>query len=120
MFLTTKEIVFFCLTFVIFFLISQGMKIKQINHYLASLIGAFVGTLVLILMYKLGKVSTNQRDSFNFEVSGPKKCQGYPYMLSSANPELQKYCKNLLSTHEGRKEYDRVNCGGKGYIGQPN
>ena len=117
--LTNKEILFFILVFVIIFSASKGAvalgpKLK-LSGTIALLLTTFTGTVILLIVYKL---SQNNGENFSFQVSGPKLCQGYPYMQSSASPELQKYCHHLMSTPEGQHEYAQMNCG-NGFHGRP-
>lgn len=122
MFLSGKEMIFFVLTFAVIFFFSNGalymgprMKtVKTLSLFIMSLFGA----LSLMLVYKFAKIPTCQADNFRFEVTGPKLCEGGPYMWSSAPQEIQDYCNNLVSTPEGRSAYDQVNCG-VGFHGRP-
>lgn len=121
MFLSTKEIIFFILTFVVLFFFSKGALLMgpqlKIGNTISLLIMSSLGSLLLMLIYKFGIFY--QVDSFHFEVSGPKRCQGFPYMQSSASPELQNYCKKLFSTPEGLAQYTGMNCTTPGFVGRP-
>lgn len=122
MFLSTKEIIFFVLTFLVLFFFSKsalylGPKLK-LGNTVTLLVTSFVGVLLLLLVYKFGKIAHCQADQFHFEVSKPKLCAGYPYMQSSASPEVQDYCRKLFSTPEGRAEFAQMNCP-TGYNGRP-
>jgi len=106
MFLSVKEICFFCLIFFITAIALNGFsetlsKYKSVSPLISSYIVSFLLTIVLLSVYKLAKISHNQKDGFHFEVSKSKMCCGYPYMQSS-NPELLKKCTEILSTPEGR------------------
>jgi hypothetical protein len=122
MFLSGKEIIFFILTFVVLFFFSKGALLMgpkmKLGNTVSLLIMSFLGALLLILVYKFGKIAHCQADGFHFEVTPAKKCQGFPYMQSS-DPELLNYCGKLLSTPRGRREYDMVNCRNPGYLGRP-
>lgn len=123
MFLSGKEIIFFVISSLVIFMIANTapymetfMKFGNKN---TLIIMSFLGTLLLLLIYKVGKIPNCQADRFYFQVSKPKLCQGYPYMQSSASPELQNYCNKLFSTPEGRAEYANMNCTTHGFNGRP-
>lgn len=122
MFLTTKEIIYFILTLtVIFFFSNLGLLLVpkfKISNSSSMAIMSILATILLLLVYKFANVSSYSKDSFLFEVSGPKQCEGGPYMISSASPELQDYCKKLWSTTEGISKYNSMNCS-KGFEGRP-
>lgn len=121
MFLSSKEIIFFVLTFVVLFFFSKGALLMgpkmKIGNTVSLLVMSFFGALFLMLVYKFAKIAYCQADGFHFEVTPAKKCEGFPYMQTS-NPELLDYCDKLLSNPQGRKDYDMVNCGGA-YVGRP-
>lgn len=126
MFLSTKEIIFFILIFVVTFLASNT-SVMVINKYQTSkmthtlyLLGlSLTIVVVLMLVYKFAKIpNCNQKDGFQFQVTPAKMCEGGPYMYSSAPQELQDYCNNLLSTPEGRYQLASVSCP-NGYVGSP-
>jgi hypothetical protein len=105
MFLSVKEICFFCLIFVIITIALIGfnqpfVKFKSLHPIVSSYIVSFLITIVLLSVYKLANIQHQEKESFQFELSKSKKCQGYPYMHSS-NPELLKECAQELSTEEG-------------------
>ena len=106
MFLSVKEICFFCLIFVITTTALIGfnqtvVKFKSVSPIVSSYIVSFLITIVLLSVYKLTNIQHKEKEGFHFELSKSKKCQGYPYMHSS-NPELLKECAQELSTEEGR------------------
>ena len=78
-------------------------------------IGCLVSVIVLTFIYKCCNKNV---DSFTFEVSPPKLCQGWPYMQSSAPQEIKDYCQKLFSTEKGRDAYNSMNCPG-GFPGRP-
>ena len=110
MFLTIKEICFFCLIFVITTTALIGfnqtfVKFKSLSPIVSSYIVSFLITIVLMSVYKLANIQQQQeKEGFHFELSKSKKCQGYPYMHSS-NPELLKECEQELSTPEGSNHF---------------
>lgn len=122
MFLSTKEFIIFVLIFVILFLFTKramlmGPDMKIINTVVIIFISLFE-TILLILMYKYSKNNDCQSDGFQFELSEPKHCHGWPYMQTSASPEIQNYCKQLFSTENGKNTYYSMNCSG-GFVGRP-
>jgi hypothetical protein len=122
MFLSGKETIFFILTFVVIFVFSKGAEILEsrakLENPIALLITSLIGSLILLLVYKFGKIHKCQSDGFHFEVTPAKQCQGFPY-LQTSDPKLYEYCENLFSTPEGRKEYAMVNCTTPGFVGRP-
>ena len=104
MFLSIKEICFFCLVFVITTTALIGFNqtfanFKSVSPIVSSYIISFLITIVLLSVYKLANIQHQEKEGFHFELSKSKKCQGYPYMHSS-NPELLKECAQELSTEE--------------------
>lgn len=122
MFLSTKEIIYFVLTLVVIFFFSNlGILLVpkfKITNTISMAIVSVLATIILLLVYKFAKVSSDSNDTFLFEVSGPKQCEGGPYMISSASPELQAYCNKLWSTPEGMAKYYSMNCS-KEFDGRP-
>ena len=101
MFLSVKEICFFCLIFVVTTITLIGFnqtfsKFKSVSPIVSSYIVSFLITIVLLSVYKLTNIQDKEKEGFHFELSKSKKCQGYPYMHSS-NPELLKECAEELS-----------------------
>lgn len=129
MFLTTKEYVFFALIFIVLFFFGRASiyihpKLKDTNINVTFIVIAMFVSLLLILIFKAGKIvndcpKTGESESFRFEVTPAKLCQGGPYMISSAPKELQDYCQKLWSTPEGQCEYAKVNCIKPEFSGRP-
>ena len=113
MFLTIKEIGFFCLIFLIMGVTVFGFR-KKSSSVVLLYMTCFLLTLGLLFTYKFAKIANCQSDGFHFQVSSEKMCRGYPYMQSS-NPELLKKCGELLSSPEGKKI---ASCDGM-YVGKP-
>uniref|UniRef100_A0A6C0H4E2 Uncharacterized protein n=1 Tax=viral metagenome TaxID=1070528 RepID=A0A6C0H4E2_9ZZZZ len=119
MFLSIKEICFFCLIFLIIGVTLIGFNqtfsnSKGLSLIISSYIVSLTLVIILLLIYKLAKIANCQTDGFHFEVSRSAKCRGYPYMQSS-NPELLKECEKYLSSPEGCK---MASCDGM-YVGKP-
>ena len=85
---------------------SNKMIIVFISSVLFSLF--FLGYTQLTKLFK--------KESFHFS-SGAKTCRGGPFMWQGSS-EKAKYCQNLASTPEGKKEIDSYECG-TGYKGLP-
>lgn len=119
MFLSTKEIAFFVVIFILIFLFSMAASHNAFAHRFVLVITSFLGTTLLAVIYKFGKIPNCQQDNFHFQVSKPKLCQGWPYMQTSAPKEIQEYCSKLLSTPEGKQKYDSMNCATPGFVGRP-
>ena len=85
--------------------------------------GATIGLLLAFAIISasiLAAVCHNMKcgENFLFEVSKPKLCEGGPYMRQG-KPELDKYCSELLSTKQGTREYEQMNCTCPGFVGRP-
>lgn len=126
MFLSNKEILFFVLTFIVLFFFSKASlsmgPVLKLGNVITLLAMSFLVSLLLLLVYKYGNIAHCQADNFRFEVTPAKLCEGWPYMQSSASPELQKYCAGLMSTPEGQSQIARVSCNGSGcsgFVGRP-
>jgi len=119
MFLSAKELLFFILMFIVIFVSCKSSFIFEAQSKPLNLIGiSLIGTVVLVLVYKLGKIPRCQTDMFHFEVTPEKLCEGFPYMQSS-DPELFNYCSKLLSTSSGVQKFDSVNCSNPVFVGRP-
>ena len=119
MFLSIKEICFFCLIFLIIGVTLIGFnqtfsKSKGSSLIISAYVVSLSLVIIFLLIYKLAKIANCQTDGFHFEVSRSAKCRGYPYMQSS-NPELLKECEKFLSSPEGCKT---ASCDGM-YVGKP-
>lgn len=95
--MSNKQIIFFILVFILFFLFAKCSHICSSKLSLipdvSLLLGALVFTVLLALLYNVTNVA-ECKDGFQFEVSPVKKCCGGPYMYSS-NPELQEFCDKV-------------------------
>jgi hypothetical protein len=69
------------------------ISFKRANPDLFVIILSSIFSLSLLFIFNFVK-KNSMIDPFVFEVSGPKLCDGGPYMYSS-NPELKKYCDSL-------------------------
>lgn len=123
--LTNKEILFFILAFMVMFMMNNAAlylngKFKwNTNGVIPVMVATQLATIVLLVVYKVGNVA-ECGEEFLFEVSKPKQCQGGWYMRQGEeNKELNEYCKKLMSTPEGRREYSQMNCTLPGFVGRP-
>lgn len=87
----TKEIIFYVLIFLIFYIfsktsifVSENLKINQ------DIIILLFGVIFAAIFY-LSKPIINNIDNFHFEVTPEKMCDGGSYMYSS-DPQKQKLC----------------------------
>jgi hypothetical protein len=81
MFLSIKEICFFCLIFVITTTALIGFNqtfanFKNVSPIVSSYILSFLITIVLLSVYKLANIQHQEKEGFHFELSKSKKCQG--------------------------------------------
>ena len=123
--ISEKQLLFFMFgVFPILFFATTGTmyvspKIEsKFSELMIILFLSLLGTILIFILFKFLKVSKYQKDNFHFEVTPEKKCEGWPYMQSSANPELKKYCNKLFSTKEGRNRIKQVSCT-NGFVGRP-
>lgn len=119
----TNEIIFFSLILVVMFSTAKGAVVlgpkMNLSSTITLLFSSVIGTAFLFLIYKLSKLNKcDCGENFHFQVSPAKLCQGYPYMQSSASPEIQEFCHKLMSTKEGQHEYAQMNCN-NGFHGRP-
>ena len=112
---SNKEVLFLIVLILLF--LTLNMTNLHKNKVCSSMINTLIFSVLLIVLYS--RLRNSNKDNFHFEVSGPKRCQGGPYMISSAPKELQDYCYNLWSTPEGRREYAMMNCTAPGFVGRP-
>ena len=109
----TKEIIFYILIFLIFYifskssiLISDNLKINQdIVILIFGIIFASICYLTKSLLYKI--------DTFHFEVTPQKLCDGGSYMYSS-DPEKKKMCSQFSP-----EDLSKYECPGGLYNGRP-
>ena len=117
--LNSKEIIFFVLVFIAIIVsdMISGRVMEKTPKNIKVLVPlgvALLLTLVLAILYILGKVS---KDGFSFELTSAKKCDGGPYMTQSG--PNHEFCTKLLSTQEGRDKYDMFNCATGEFHGRP-
>ena len=114
--ITFPQELFFFIGIFFFLVCVYPLCTKFDNYrYLPIILPVFL-TTIIFTWYKFGVKNSCQTDSFDFEVTPAKKCQGFPYMQQSG-PEHD-FCQNLLSTPSGVTAYEDVNCG-RGYAGRP-
>ena len=75
---------------------------------------ALVFTIVLAIIYSTSKVN---QDNFHFEVTPEKRCDGGEY-LHQSGPTAE-YCKKLLSSPEGIREFSEYSCLNPAFVGRP-
>lgn len=110
--LTKKQIVFYLLVFVLFYILSKASiylsNALNINEDISILFFSIIFTGIIFLINKI----QYSKDGFFFELTPEKNCDGGPYMYSS-DPEKQKYCSQF--TPEQIAQY---NCTA-GFHGRP-
>jgi len=118
-----KEVLYFSLVFVLIALtclctntIKDAAQRKLLLFPFSLLVA-----IVLAIVYYTTKVyesaCNKSSDSFHFEVTKAKQCQGGPYMHQSG--ETHEMCKEFMSTQEGQDQYCMYNCGLHGFNGRP-
>ena len=119
-----NEVVFFALLglfFIVFFLTTNhnyvGSNTKKVAVFFTS---ALVFTLFFVGYSQITGVCLS-KDGYEYNAStlspDAKLCRGGEYMWRGNSPR-SKYCQQLATTPEGRKEIDRYSCGA-GYTGMP-
>jgi len=118
--LTTKEILFFSLILVMLLLkrlvTSDLSKLLGGHETIISIVVSLVVVLILLMAYLQGKVCSAQ-DTFHYETTPAKLCDGGLYMAQSG--PRHEFCSKLLSTPEGQKEYNMYDCPGGASNGRP-
>jgi hypothetical protein len=115
---SVREVIYFVLIFLVFFL---SVKLAQfwiekssMNSDMAYMIVGVVYTLVIIALFFLAKLQSNE--GF-WDVSDAAKCKGGAYFWQGDSP-TSKMCRELASTPEGMVAISGYNCP-SGYVGQP-
>jgi hypothetical protein len=103
---STKEIIFFILVFILI-LISSGLSCNicdknKSNIFFKVLIISLLGSLVLFFTFKTAKINENFR---LLEITPEKRCDGGLYL--SGNNE---FCQKNWNTVNGRKDLSIYNC----------
>jgi hypothetical protein len=113
-----REIVFFALVFLFFYLavkyIDQNSKTKLEDQTILS--GGIMFIIAVICIYLLSNLSLHSEEGF-WDVSDYAKCKGGPFFWQGDSP-TSKMCRELASTPEGRIGISGYNCP-TGYVGQP-
>lgn len=113
---SAKEIIFFVLVLVLFFVFAKLSNMNTLKYKIKPNISiamnGIIFTLLLILVFVLTKVGKDCKDTFDFEVTPAKLCDGGPYMYSS-NPERQELCSHITNS-----QLAQVSCG-PGFVGRP-
>ncbi len=113
-----REIIFFILIFLVFYLAVKFsdyfMKKSGLSGDVGLLVVGLIYTLAIVALYHLSRLKTQE----NFwDVSLPAQCKGGPWFYQG-DSELSKRCRALAETPEGRIQMSGYNCG-VGYKGQP-
>lgn len=119
---STREILFFILVFLLFFVVAKTgndyvNKNINWNRNVAFITIGIIFTLIVIAFFSIAKLQCPEAEGF-WDVSPFAKCKGTNYMWQGDSDEA-KYCRELAETPEGRCGISSYNCP-KGYNGQPN
>lgn len=110
-----KEIIFYVLVFLLFYVFAKSSFYfsgwTKINNDLSILIMSLLFTGIIFLLHYFD--NKDSKDSFNFELTPEKHCEGGPYMLSSASPEKKKFCAQFSN-----EEKNYFSCP-RGFDGRP-
>lgn len=113
--MTTKEIIFFLLIFILFYLLSKCSLLcsssLKIGSDVSLLFGGLLMTIFILSIYYIANIH-ECKDGFTFEVSPVKRCCGGPYTYSS-NPNLKAFCDKISP-----EQKEQVCCN-KGFTGIP-
>lgn len=115
---SNREIIYFILLFLLFFLsVKLGefwIQKSDMNKDMVYILTGILFTMITVGIFFLAKLQTNE----NFwDVSDYAKCKGGPYFWQG-DSEISKMCRKLASTPEGRIGLSGYNCP-TGYVGQP-
>lgn len=118
---STREILFFILVFLLFFisvkLVGNYVNKNMItNRNMVYGIAGVIFALVTIGFYYVAKLTCSSSENF-WDISPFAKCKGTEYMWQGDSDEA-KFCRALADTPEGRCGISSYNCP-KGYVGQP-
>lgn len=115
--LNTKEMLFFLLILILIIVSNRAVSTftpKTVDKDLMTVIGAFITTMILIVIYKSISLC-DSCDTFTlskgFTVTPEKLCEGGEYMRTSAPKEIQEMCAKY-----GNKSC--IDCS-PGFHGQP-
>jgi hypothetical protein len=119
---TSREIIFFCLAFVMFYLFALGGEQfgnkYSIPNCLVFLVVGIIFSIILSSVYYGSKINKCENYGENFwDVSPYALCKGGPYFWQGDSP-TSKMCRDFASTPEGRVGISSYNCP-VGYAGQP-
>lgn len=116
---TKREIIFFVLVFLVFYL---AVKFSEYFLQKTNMKGDFghltiglIYTLAIVALYHLANLKTSE--GF-WDVSLPAKCKGGPFFWGNGETELSKQCREYSQTPEGKIALSGYNCP-IGYVGQP-
>ena len=108
----SNVIIFYILLALLFYVFSKaGIFISdylKMNIDVSLILLGFLFTGLVFLLKKMNDV----KDSFHFELTPEKKCDGGPYMYSS-DPEKQKLCSQFT-----QEQLDQYSCC-RGFHGRP-
>lgn len=82
-------IVMSCISYIMIPKIQKSFKWSRLY---ATLFTGIIMAIILASVYKIEKSKKKQKDSFHFEVDGPRRCLGGPYMWDE---KLANYCKQF-------------------------
>jgi hypothetical protein len=113
-----REIIFFVLVFLVFYLAVKFSEYfiqkSGIHGDFGLLIVGLLYSLAIVAIYNLAKLKSNE--GF-WDVSLPAQCKGGPFFYQG-DSELSKRCRALAETPEGKIALSGYNCP-IGYVGQP-
>jgi hypothetical protein len=109
-----KNLIFFVIVFLLFYITGKINTLVKFKYQdVKLLVFSLVSTAIIVMVFYVGKIGdSSTKDSFSFEVSPEKLCQGGPYMYTS-NPERQRLCSQF-----SQQDLAQYNCG-KGFVGAP-
>ena len=115
---SAREVIFFILIFLLFFLavkLAHFWEEKmKIGNDMALIIVGVIYTLVVVSIFYLAKLQTNEGV---WDVSDYAKCKGGPFFWQG-DSEIADMCRQLAETPEGKIGISGYNCP-TGYVGQP-
>jgi hypothetical protein len=118
---SSRQLIFFTLLFLLFFLSVKTGKLwsksgKAPSEDITYIVIGVAYTCIMLAVYYLAKLDCNSDEGF-WDISPAAKCKGGKYMWQGSSPEAVR-CRELADSPEGRAMIASYNCS-KGFIGVP-
>ena len=117
---STRQIIFFCLIFLIYFLSVKGGQYwvshaEKLDGDLAFIVVGLGYTAIIVSLYFFAKLDPSSEGFW--DITPAATCKGGSYMWQGDSPSA-KTCQDLSKTETGKAQIGSYNCP-KGQIGVP-